>query len=31
MAGLRGAIEAGSLDDFVGEFYRLRGQDVPKS
>jgi queuine tRNA-ribosyltransferase len=31
MAGLRGAIEAGSLDDFVGEFYRLRGQDAPKS
>ncbi len=29
MAGLRGAIEAGKLSDFISEFYRLRGQDVP--
>ncbi|GHB22753.1 queuine tRNA-ribosyltransferase [Salinicola rhizosphaerae] len=29
MAGLRGAIEAGTLADFVAEFYRRRGLPVP--
>ncbi len=29
MAGLRGAIEAGTLSDFVSEFYALRGETVP--
>ncbi len=29
MAGLREAIEQGKLDDFVTEFYRKRGQEVP--
>ncbi len=29
MAGLREAIEQGKLDDFVTEFYRKRGMDVP--
>lgn len=29
MAGLRGAIEAGTLSDFVTEFYALRGETVP--
>ncbi|OED44248.1 tRNA guanosine(34) transglycosylase Tgt [Endozoicomonas sp. (ex Bugula neritina AB1)] len=29
MAGLRGAIEQGKLDDFVAEFYQKRGQEVP--
>ncbi|KEF32587.1 tRNA-guanine transglycosylase [Marinobacter nitratireducens] len=29
MAGLRGAIEAGTLSDFVSEFYALRGESVP--
>ena len=29
MSGLRGAIEAGTLSDFVSEFYALRGESVP--
>ncbi len=29
MAGLRGAIEAGTLADFVAQFYRRRGLPVP--
>ena len=29
MAGLRGAIEAGTLSDFVADFYALRGETVP--
>ena len=29
MAGLRGAIEAGTLSDFVTGFYALRGETVP--
>ncbi|TKB44524.1 tRNA guanosine(34) transglycosylase Tgt [Thalassotalea mangrovi] len=29
MQGLRDAIEQGKLDDFVAEFYALRGMDVP--
>lgn len=29
MAGLRGAIEAGTLSDFIREFYALRGETVP--
>ena len=29
MAGLRGAIEAGTLSDFVIDFYALRGETVP--
>ena len=29
MAELRGAIEAGTLSDFVSEFYALRGETVP--
>lgn len=29
MSGLRGAIEAGTLSDFVSEFYALRGETVP--
>ncbi|MGP4842578.1 tRNA guanosine(34) transglycosylase Tgt [Marinobacter sp. 1Y8] len=29
MAGLRGAIEAGTLSDFVEQFYALRDQSVP--
>ncbi|QSP96567.1 tRNA guanosine(34) transglycosylase Tgt [Marinobacter salinisoli] len=29
MAGLRGAIEAGTLSDFVADFYALRGEQVP--
>lgn len=29
MAGLRGAIEAGTLSDFVDSFYRKRGQPIP--
>ncbi|SFN06585.1 tRNA-guanine transglycosylase [Marinobacter pelagius] len=29
MAGLRGAIEAGTLSDFVSDFYALRGESVP--
>ena len=29
MAGLRGAIEAGTLSDFVSNFYALRGETVP--
>nr|WP_201772485.1 tRNA guanosine(34) transglycosylase Tgt [Endozoicomonas elysicola] len=29
MEGLRSAIEQGQLDEFVVEFYRKRGQDVP--
>lgn len=29
MAGLRGAIEAGTLSDFVTDFYALRGEAVP--
>ncbi|MDN6318893.1 MAG: tRNA guanosine(34) transglycosylase Tgt [Marinobacter sp.] len=29
MAGLRGAIEAGTLSDFITDFYALRGQTVP--
>lgn len=29
MAGLRGAIEAGTLSDFVTDFYALRGETVP--
>lgn len=29
MAGLRGAIEAGTLSDFVTDFYALRGESVP--
>lgn len=29
MAGLREAIEQGTLDDFVTEFYRVRGMEVP--
>lgn len=29
MAGLRGAIEAGTLSDFVTDFYVLRGETVP--
>ncbi len=29
MSGLRGAIEAGTLSDFVSEFYALRGENVP--
>ncbi|WP_394176936.1 tRNA guanosine(34) transglycosylase Tgt [Thalassotalea litorea] len=29
MQGLRDAIEQGKLDDFVAEFYALRGLDVP--
>jgi queuine tRNA-ribosyltransferase len=29
MAGLRGAIEAGTLSDFINHFYALRGETVP--
>ncbi len=29
MAGLRGAIEAGTLSDFIADFYALRGESVP--
>jgi len=29
MSGLRGAIEAGTLFDFISEFYALRGETVP--
>ncbi|MEQ5833497.1 tRNA guanosine(34) transglycosylase Tgt [Marinobacter sp. NFXS9] len=29
MAGLRGAIEAGTLSDFIHQFYARRGQSVP--
>lgn len=29
MAGLRGAIEAGTLSDFINDFYALRGESVP--
>lgn len=29
MSGLRGAIEAGTLSDFINEFYALRGETVP--
>ncbi|MDO6563424.1 tRNA guanosine(34) transglycosylase Tgt [Amphritea sp. 1_MG-2023] len=29
MAGLRQAIEQGKLDDFVEQFYQLKGMDVP--
>lgn len=29
MAGLRGAIEAGTLSDFITNFYALRGETVP--
>lgn len=29
MAGLRGAIEAGTLSDFINDFYALRGETVP--
>lgn len=29
MAGLRGAIEAGTLSDFIGDFYARRGETVP--
>jgi len=29
MSGLRGAIEAGTLSDFISEFYALRGESVP--
>ncbi len=29
MAGLRGAIEAGTLSNFVNDFYALRGETVP--
>ncbi len=29
MSGLRGAIEAGTLSNFVSEFYALRGEGVP--
>jgi queuine tRNA-ribosyltransferase len=29
MQGLRDAIEQGKLDDFVEEFYTLRGLSVP--
>lgn len=29
MAGLRGAIEAGTLSDFISDFYALRGESVP--
>lgn len=29
MAGLREAIEAGTLSDFINEFYGLRGESVP--
>jgi len=29
MAGLRGAIEAGTLSDFISDFYARRGQTVP--
>jgi queuine tRNA-ribosyltransferase len=29
MSGLRAAIEAGALADFVGRFYETRGQAVP--
>ncbi|GGC78281.1 queuine tRNA-ribosyltransferase [Marinobacter halophilus] len=29
MSGLRGAIEAGTLSDFISEFYALRGENVP--
>ena len=29
MRGLRGAIEAGTLSDFIREFYALRGESVP--
>ena len=29
MAGLRQAIEQGKLDDFVDEFYRLKGMETP--
>ncbi len=29
MAGLRGAIEAGTLSDFIEQFYARRGQPVP--
>jgi len=29
MSGLRGAIEAGTLSDFISEFYALRGETVP--
>lgn len=29
MSGLRGAIEAGTLSDFIREFYALRGENVP--
>lgn len=29
MAGLRGAIEAGTLSDFIKSFYALRGETVP--
>jgi queuine tRNA-ribosyltransferase len=30
MKGLRAAIEQGKLDDFVSEFYALRGLPVPE-
>ena len=30
MQGLRDAIEQGKLDDFVAEFYALRGLAVPE-
>src|SRR5690554_2095346 len=29
MAGLRGAIEAGTLSGFINDFYALRGETVP--
>jgi len=29
MAGLRGAIEAGTLSDFISDFYARRGETVP--
>jgi queuine tRNA-ribosyltransferase len=29
MEGLRGAIAAGKLDDFVAEFYAKLGREVP--
>jgi queuine tRNA-ribosyltransferase len=29
MASLRGAIETGTLTDFVQDFYQRRGLDVP--
>lgn len=29
MAGLRGAIEAGTLSNFINDFYALRGETVP--